>query len=96
MYEFLKKLPNINVTSSDWLIERNKFIKNKKAIRIAANQDHGLRTLEGESSSVLPNVHRIQHNEIRQNMIGIELERVEDTLLDQNVMENIVTEVNEK
>ena len=96
MYDFLKKLPHINETSSDWLIERNKLIRNKKAVRIAANQDHGMRPLEGERSSILPNNHRIQNNEIRENIVGIELEHVKDTQIDQNSMKNIVTDMDEK
>ena len=96
LYDFLKKLPNINVTSSDWLLERNKLIRNKKAIRIAANQDHGVRPLNGEKSMIPPNNHRIQNNEIRENMIGIELERVKETRMDKNIMKNIVAEVDEQ
>ena len=71
-YDFLKKVPDINATSQDWLIERNKLIQNKKAIRIAANQNHGIRSLDGEPSPVPPNNHTIHNNEIRGNMIGIE------------------------
>lgn len=96
MYDFLKTLPNINVTSSDWLIERNKFIGNKKAIRIAANQNHGTSPLDREKSSVLPNDHRIQNNEISDSMIGIELEQVKDTRIASNMLKNIVSEVDEK
>jgi parallel beta-helix repeat protein len=90
-YDFLKTVPDINLTSSDWLIERNKLIQNKKAIRIAANQNHGVRPLEGENSSIPPSNHRIQNNEIRDNVIGIELENVKDTLANQNVLDNFVT-----
>lgn len=95
-YEFLKNVPNMNVTSEDWLIERNKLIGNKKAIRIAANQNHGIRPLENEKSPVLPNDHRIQHNEIRGNVIGIELDRVKDTQINGNSLHNFVTNVDEK
>lgn len=93
-YEFLKTVPNMNPTSSDWLIERNKLIQNRKAIRIAANQDHGIRTLHEES--LPPNNHRIQNNEIRDNVIGIELENVKDTLLEQNILKNLVADLDEK
>jgi parallel beta-helix repeat protein len=95
-YEFLKAVPNMNLTSSDWLIERNKLIENKKAIRIAANQDHGIRTLDGEKSSILPNNHVIQNNDIRANNIGIELEQVKDTQMKRNVLDNLVANVEEK
>src|SRR6266487_2158280 len=87
-YDFLKKVPDINPTSQDWLIERNKLIQNKKAIRIAADQNHGIRPLDKEQSSVPPNKHVIQNNEIRDNMIGIELEKVKDTHINQNVLNN--------
>jgi parallel beta-helix repeat protein len=95
-YDFLKTVPNINATSSDWLVERNRLIQNKKAIRIAANQNHGIRALDREQSSVLPNGHIIQKNEIRDNLIGIELERVKDTRMDHNVMSNLVSNFDEK
>ena len=94
-YDFLKTVPDISATSSDWLIERNRLIQNKKAIRIAANQNHGIRRLEGEQSSVPPNNHTIQKNEIRDNQIGIELEKVRDTRMDQNIMSNLVANFNE-
>jgi parallel beta-helix repeat protein len=92
-YDFLKTVPNMNPTSSDWRIERNKLMQNKKAIRIAANQNHGIRPLDGETSSVSPHDHRIENNEIRNNVIGIELEKVQDTQMNQNVLDNLVTNV---
>jgi parallel beta-helix repeat protein len=95
-YEFLKAVPNMNLTSSDWLMERNKLIENKKAIRIAANQDHGIRPLDGEKSPILPNNHVIQNNDIRANNIGIELEHVKDTQMKRNVLDNLVANVEEK
>ena len=94
-YEFLKNVPNMNPTSSDWMIERNKLMQNKKAIRIAANQDHGIRSLPRENSLVLPTNHTIQNNEIRDNVIGIELEKTTDTRMDQNVLNNLVVNVRE-
>jgi parallel beta-helix repeat protein len=96
-YDFLKKVPEMNATSRDWLIERNRLIQNKKAIRIAANQDHGIRGLNEESqSSIPPNNHIIQNNEIRGNIIGIELEHVNDTQMDQNMLDNLGSTFNEK
>jgi parallel beta-helix repeat protein len=94
-YEFLKKVPNMNTTSRDWLIERNRLIQNRKAIRIAANQNHGVRALEHEQSSILPRNHRIQNNEIQGNIIGIELERTNDSQIDQNGLDNLVSNVSE-
>ncbi|HLO16364.1 MAG TPA: right-handed parallel beta-helix repeat-containing protein [Anaerolineales bacterium] len=90
-YEFLKIIQNMNVTSRDWLIERNKLIQNKKAIRIAANQNHGVRRLDGEKSSVPPHDHVIQNNEIRGNVIGIDLEMVKEIQINRNILDNLVT-----
>lgn len=96
-YDFLKKVPNMNATSRDWLIERNRLIQNKKAIRIAANQDHGIRGVqEASHSSVSPHNHVIENNQIQGNICGIELENVIDTQLNQNVMNNLVTDLEEK
>jgi parallel beta-helix repeat protein len=95
-YEFLKNAHDTNATSSDWLIERNKLVQNKKAIRIAANQNHGIRTLPGEGSHVLPHHHVIQNNEIRDNVIGVELQRTKDTRLAGNTLDNLVTNVDKK
>ena len=81
----------MNVTSRDWLIERNKLIQNKKAIRIAANQNHGVRGLDRELSPLAPSNHIIQNNEIRGNVIGIEVEKVKETQINQNVLDNLVT-----
>ena len=94
-YDFLRTVPNMNETSRDWLIEKNKLLQNKKAIRIAANQDHGMRKLSADQSLVSPHHHRIQNNEIRNNVIGIELEGVNDTQMDQNSLENLVANIAE-
>jgi parallel beta-helix repeat protein len=93
-YEFLKTVPNMNPTSSDWLIERNQLIQNRKAIRIAANQDHGVRALP--EKSLAPYDHKIQNNEIRDNVIGIELENVRDTQMNQNTKKNLLTDLDER
>ncbi|HET6822328.1 MAG TPA: right-handed parallel beta-helix repeat-containing protein, partial [Anaerolineales bacterium] len=94
-YEFLRTVPNMNETSYGWLIERNKLIQNKKAIRIAANQDHGIRALHQEESSIFPNNHIIQNNEIRDNILGIELEKTTDIQTEQNQMNNLVANLRE-
>jgi parallel beta-helix repeat protein len=95
-YDFLRTVPDMNATSSNWLIERNKLMQNKKAIRIAANQDHGVRELNEGKSSVHPNNHIIQNNQILSNIIGIELEKVKDTQMNQNILDNLVANVDEK
>ena len=95
-YEFIKNIPGMNITSSDWLIERNKLMQNRKAIRIAANQDHGVRALQHERSSILPRNHSIQNNQIQANILGIELERARDTQIEQNVLDNLGTNIHEE
>lgn len=94
-YEFLKTVPDMNATSSDWLIQRNKLLQNKKAIRIAANQNHGVLRLDRDLSPIAPNQHIIQNNEIRGNIVGVELEKVKDTRMDQNMLANLLTDVSE-
>jgi parallel beta-helix repeat protein len=95
-YEFLKNVPDMNATSSDWRIERNRLLQNKKAIRIAADQNHGVYPLREEKSAIPPHHHVIQNNEIRGNVIGIELENVKDTQRNGNTLENLVTNVDER
>ena len=95
LYDFLKTLPGINDTSRDWLIERNRLIQNKKGIRIAANQDHGVRALREGRSEIPLHDHIIQHNDIRANLIGIELEQVKDTKIYENRLENYIKDVDE-
>jgi parallel beta-helix repeat protein len=95
-YEFLRNIPGMNATSSDWMIEKNKLNQNKKAVRIAADQDHGVRPLAKEKSSILPQNHSIQNNEIRGNLIGIELEKSKDTHMSGNTLENLLTNVREE
>ena len=95
-YEFLKNLPDINQTSRDWLIEHNKLIQNKKGIRIAANQNHGIRPLEGEQSSLPPENHHIQNNDIQENIVGIELERARDTQMKENSFRNFLHDLDEQ
>ena len=96
LYEFLKTVPDISATSHDWRIERNKLIQNKKGIRIAANQDHGVRALREDKSPVLPHHHMIQNNQIQGNLIGIELEQAKDTQMNENTLHNLVMNVDEK
>ena len=95
LYEFLKTVPNMNVTSRDWRIERNKLIQNRKAIRIAANQNHGIHPLDGEQSPLPPSNHIIQNNEIRSNIVGIELEKAKATQMNQNALDNLSANVSE-
>ena len=72
------------------------MVQNKKAIRIAANQNHGIWPLDRETSPIPPNNHIIQNNEIRENMIGIELEKAKDTQVDQNSLDNFIANLEER
>jgi parallel beta-helix repeat protein len=81
---FARAVPQ-NDTSRDWLIEENQFRENEKGIRIAANQDHGIRDLPGNmTAGPRPHSHILRRNLIQGGYIGIELDRVDDTLLDGN------------
>jgi parallel beta-helix repeat protein len=77
-----------NDTSRHWLIENNTFIRNDKAIRIAADQDHGTRPID--PGAPLPHSHTLRKNAIRDNRVGVELLRCERTLLDDNIFEGNV------
>jgi len=96
LYESLKKVPGVNQTSHDWLIKGNRFIGNQKGIRIAANQNHGVQPLDNEMSSIAPGSHVIWNNELLENMIGIELEKVEGADLRQNILSNRIANLEEK
>jgi parallel beta-helix repeat protein len=77
-----------NMTSYNWQIEENTFLHNDTGIRIAANQDHGIRPLPASGELGLaaprPHHHTIVRNSFRENRVGIELENVGDTLTDRN------------
>lgn len=84
--EFDAAVPDNN-TSYKWLIELNTFTNNQKAIRIAADQDHGIRPLPrtGELgfSAQTPYNHTIRHNHIEGNVVDIELINVKDTQIEE-------------
>src|SRR5205085_6641397 len=61
-------------TSRDWRIEENSLIRNGTGIRIAADQDHGIRRLSPDvPRSPRPHGHVIRKNDIQDNGVGIEL-----------------------
>lgn len=74
-------------------IARSKFIQNKKAIRIAAHLNHDVMKLDRELSPIAPSKHIIQNNEIRNNVIGIELKNAIDTQMNQKILDNLVANV---
>lgn len=70
---FISRLPRHN-TCYDWLIESNELNGNGKAIRVAANQDHGTRPLNG-APAVAPHPHdyTIRNNQLRRNTINFDM-----------------------
>ncbi len=85
--EIHKPLPE-NLTSYDWQIEKNLFRHNNKAIRIAANQDHGIRPYPAPDQQMpltpKPNAHVIRGNQFANNRRDLDLERVEGTVVEGN------------
>jgi parallel beta-helix repeat protein len=78
-----------SLTSYDWLIEENTFTRSGKGIRIAADQDHGIRALPPEvhrGPETRPRDHRLVKNDIQDNRIGIELAAVDGTLVEGNIL----------
>lgn len=86
-----------NDTSRDWLIERNHFHHNRKAILIAADQDHGVRDYATQGTCPPPRRHTIRRNQILNNQVGVELIRVTETEIQDNVlMGNVEGDVRER
>jgi len=88
---FAQAVPE-NDTSYNWLIEENNFNGDNKAIRIAANQDHGIRPLspsgEWGTAAPPPHDHTIRGNTIQHSRLAIELADVKDTTLEDNLLEH--------
>jgi parallel beta-helix repeat protein len=80
---FDKVVPK-NSTSYDWLIEDNTFVHNGKAIRIAADQDHGISPYHG--SAPRPHDHVIRKNRIERSRVGIELVNCGRNVVEDNAM----------
>ncbi|MFQ5400073.1 MAG: right-handed parallel beta-helix repeat-containing protein [Anaerolineae bacterium] len=88
---FARPVPQ-NDTSRNWLIEDNTFWRNSTAVRIAANQDHGIRPLpDGVPATPPPHHHTIRRNQLQENRVGIELQGVRDSRIEANEMrDNVV------
>ncbi|HOU13445.1 MAG TPA: right-handed parallel beta-helix repeat-containing protein [Anaerolineae bacterium] len=84
---FARAVPD-NDTSHDWTIENNIFTGNRTAIRIAADQDHGIRPLDPSGRwgqpALVPHDHIIRRNAITDNVVGVELVGAEETTLAEN------------
>jgi parallel beta-helix repeat protein len=76
-------------TSSDWQIEENVFTRNGKGIRIATDQDHGIRPMPPETCGrpeLRARDHRLRRNDIQDNRIGIELFQTDHTEISGNLL----------
>jgi len=87
--EFLEAVPE-NDTSHDWVIENNQFVHNNIGVRIAANQDHGIRSYqvpEGEDPQkwCCPRDHHLRRNRFENNRIGIEALDTDRTVSELNI-----------
>ena len=86
--QFAKQFPE-NITSSHWDITDNTFLKNRIGIRIAADQDHGIRNLPVKRSGqaqTRPRYHRIIRNQIHEGRLGIELSNCDHTEIRENIV----------
>ncbi len=61
-----------NDTSRDWLIEGNVFAGNARAIRIAADQDHGVRPYSPEGTCPPPRNHALRGNTFEANRMDVD------------------------
>lgn len=89
--EFSTAVPE-NVNSYQWRIEGNQFDHNNKAIRIAANQDHGIRPYKvpaGEDPITFcrPHDHTIHRNTFVNNQVAIETFHTDRTIAEENSFE---------
>lgn len=84
---FAAALPG-NDTSRAWLIEENRLTGNGVAVRIAGDQDHGVRPLAPLTPrSPRPHDHILRRNRFRENRLDIELLGADDPLLEENEFE---------
>jgi parallel beta-helix repeat protein len=96
---FAQAVPENN-TSYDWLIENNTLTGDGKAIRIVADQDHGIRPLapsgEWGTPAPKPHDHTIRENNIKHSRVAVELLGVENTILDRNSLDGNVADLIEQ
>lgn len=85
---FAEALPD-RPTCLEWHIEGNVFTRNARGIRVAANQDHGIRPgppSNDERDELRPRAIRVLRNDIQDNRIGVELVRADDVLVEGNLL----------
>jgi parallel beta-helix repeat protein len=86
--QFAEAFPE-NLASYNWTIEENVFTRNGKGIRIAADQDHGIRSMPEElcgKPECRPHSHTLRTNDIQDNRIGIELYKADRTVIEGNLL----------
>lgn len=86
--QFARAYPE-SLTSHHWTIERNVMTRNVKGIRIAADQDHGIRDLPEDKrggEAARPSDHVLRGNDIQDNRVGVELVRADRTVLEGNIL----------
>lgn len=86
--DFMQAYPE-SITSFNWTIEQNTFIRNGKGIYIGADRDHGIRPLPAEERGTReqrPRDHVIRNNRIEDNRIGIELYQADRTVIEGNTI----------
>ncbi|NJN14820.1 MAG: hypothetical protein HC822_00140 [Oscillochloris sp.] len=78
-----------NNTSHSWAIAHNSFSANDIAIRIAADQDHGVQPLPALTPSCpRPHSHTIADNRFRRNHLDIEIIDADEPLVERNEFED--------
>lgn len=96
--QFAQAVPD-NDTSYDWTIEDNTFTGNRTAIRIAADQDHGIRPLDPSGRwgqpAPHPHDHVIRRNTIEGNVTGVELVGAKATIIEENQFQDNVHDIDE-
>jgi parallel beta-helix repeat protein len=76
-----------NLTSYGWVIEDNTFAAEGKGIRIATDQDHGIRPMPPDVSGrdeLRPHSHLLRKNQIRGCRVGLELHGADRTVIEEN------------
>lgn len=77
-----------NDTSRDWLVEENLLRDNRVAVRLAADQDHGIRPLPASGEWGLPapapRRHTFRRNRLENNFTAFDLTGAQETVLEEN------------
>ena len=86
--QFAELYPD-NRTSYDWTLEGNTFTRNGKGVRIAADQDHGIRSMPAElcgRPELRPRDHVLRGNDLQDNRVGIDLAGADRTMVEGNIL----------